>query len=108
MNIGFYQEGGPIDPQEETQDGMAPEDGGDDHGGEAPAGGHEAQGGQDPLMQLAQIAAQALQTKNCDAAMQVCQAFVQLLQHAQGGGAAQPEGEPVYRRGGTLVRRIRK
>ena len=58
---------------------------------------------QHPLVQLAQMAAQALQSQDCNMAMQVCQGFVQLIQSSQG----EPT-EPVYRKGGTLVRRIRK
>jgi hypothetical protein len=52
-----------------------------------------------------QVAAQALQNQDCEAAMAVCQAFVQMIQEQQ--GAATPE-EPVYRAGGKLVRRIKK
>lgn len=64
---------------------------------------------QDPLAQIAQMAMQALQNKDCNAAMQVCAAFVQMLQQSQQGqGTGQaPEGEPVYRKGGKLVRRIK-
>lgn len=70
---------------------------------EAPAGA------EDPMMQLIQAAAQALQGQDCNLAMQVCQALVQLVQSSQDGAAPAPEEtEPVYRRGGTLVRRIRK
>jgi hypothetical protein len=50
---------------------------------------------------------QALQNQDCQTALQVCQALVQLMQQAQGGQPAE-QGEPVYRRGGILVRRIRK
>lgn len=114
MKVGFkslrkFQDGGAMPPQEDpaAAGGMpaAPEAG-------APAG-PEAGGG-DPLMQIAQMAMQALQGQDCNAAMQVCEAFIQLVQQAQGGGAAGPEGgapeaqgEPVYRAGGRLVRRIR-
>jgi len=56
---------------------------------------------------MAQLAMQALQNQDCDAAMAVCQAFVEMIQAQQGGGGAAPE-EPVYRAGGRLVRRIRK
>ena len=91
-------------------------------GGAAPAPGPEnpemteqagapAGGGEDPLMQIAQAAMQALQSQDCNMAMQVCEAFVQMIQQAQGGGAEQaPEaqGEPVYRAGGRLIRRIKK
>lgn len=83
-------------------------------GGAMPAEGEQAapsaeQQSQDPLMQIAQAAAQALQSQDCNMAMQVCQAFVQLVQNSQGGAAPAPEeSEPVYRAGGRLVRRIRK
>ena len=72
---------------------------------EAPVeGGAPEEQGQDPLMMLAQMSAQALQSQDCQMAMQVCQAFLQIAQQA-GGAEAAPE-EPVYRRqGGTLVRR---
>jgi len=52
---------------------------------------------------------QALQSQDCQAAMAVCQAFVQLAQQ-QGGGAEQPEpqGEPVYKQGGKFARLIKK
>lgn len=101
--VGRFQEGGPM-PAEDPA--MA---GGGEPGmeGGAPA---PDQGGEDPLMQLAQAAMQALQTQDCNIAMQVCQGFVALLQQAQGGAPAEaaPEGEPVFRRGGVLVRRIKK
>lgn len=95
MDLQFrkFQEGGAMPPAEQ----QVPENGG------------QPQSGGDPIMQLAQLAAQALQSQDCNAAMQVCQAFVQMLQQAQGGGAAeQPQGEPVYRKGGVLVKRIVK
>lgn len=66
------------------------------------------QGGGDPVMELAQMAMQALQGQDCEAAMAVCEGFVQLVQEMAGGGeagapGAAPEGEPVYRNGGKLV-----
>ena len=91
-----FQEGGPM-PQEAPMQEQAPVEGG------APAGGSP----EDALMQMAQLAMQALQNQDCDAAMAVCQAFVEMIQAQQGGGGAAPE-EPVYRAGGKLVRRIRK
>lgn len=89
-------------------------------GGAAPApaaepmpaeqGASQGQGGGegDPLMQLAQMAAEALQSGDCNTALAVCEGFMQLVQEAsQGqGGEAAPQGEPVYKRGGTLVRRV--
>jgi hypothetical protein len=51
---------------------------------------------------------QALETEDCEAAMAVCEAYIQLIQQSQGGAPeeAAPEGEPVYRNGGVLSRRI--
>lgn len=69
----------------------------------APEGG---QGG--PLMQVAQLAAQALQSQDCNAAMQVCQIFLQMVQQMQGQPEPEPAGEPVFRKGGVLVRRNKK
>ena len=89
-----FQEGGAMPPQE------APAG--------APAEGGPEAGGQDPLQQLVQMSMQALQSQDCQAAMAVCQAFVQLAQQ-QGGGAEQPEpqGEPVYKKGGKFARLIK-
>lgn len=100
--IGKFQQGGSMPAEDPT---MA--------AGEAGMDGEVATqeaAGQDPLMQLAQAAMQALQTQDCNIAMQVCQGFVTLLQQAQGGAPAEaaPEGEPVFRKGGILVRRIKK
>lgn len=83
-------------------------------GGPMPAGSPAPQGGEDPSAMLLQAAQQAVQSQDCNIAMQVCQMLIQAL----GGGAATQEpapqeaapapaeGEPVYRRGGRLVRRI--
>lgn len=107
-NIRKFQVGGPVGP-EETPVGGAPVAGTSEVGGmpeEAPA---PEDGGQDPIMMLAQMSAQALQAQDCQMAMQVCQAFLQIVQEMQSGGApAEPQGEPVFRKGGVLVRRIKK
>lgn len=84
-------------------------------GGAMPAGAapQGPEGGQDPMAMLMQGAQQAIQTQDCQIAMQVCQMLLELA----GGGApaeaapaeaapAPAEGEPVYRRGGKLLRRI--
>ena len=73
----------------------------------APAG---PQGGQDPLQMLGEMAAQALQAQDCQAAMQVCEGFLALLQQAmsegpQGPVGQAPEGEPVFKKGGKMVGR---
>lgn len=72
-----------------------------------------AEGGQDPIAQLVQLAQQALSSQDCQAAMAVCDGLLQVLQGAQGGGAeggapAGPEqGAPVYRKGGKLAKRVK-
>ena len=84
-------------------------------GGPMPEQGGAPQGGEDPMMVLMQGAQQALQSQDCQIAMQVGQMLLELA----GGGAPQggapqeaapapAEGEPVYRRGGRLVRRINR
>lgn len=91
-----FQEGGQM-PVEEPA--MAAE--------QAPAEAAPADGAdQDPLMQLAQMAMQALHSQDCNLAMQVCQMFVKMLQQAQGAPQEQP-GEPVYRKGGRFAYRIK-
>ena len=90
-NIGKFQEGGAMPPQD-------------------PAA---AQGGQDPMAMILEGAMQAIQNQDCQIALQVCQALAEMA-----GASAQPapeaapaapaEGEPVYRTGGILVKRIKK
>lgn len=67
----------------------------------------EAGGEQDVMGQMLQMAVQAIQNQDCNAAMQVCQVLVELAQQSQAPAEEQP-GEPVYRRGGSLVRRIKQ
>lgn len=81
-----FQEGGPM-PTEPA----------------APA--EPAQAQEDPIVQLVTMAQQALQEQNCEAAMAVCEGLMQLVQGAQGGG--EPTGQPVYKAGGTIVKRIK-
>lgn len=97
--VSKFQEGG-MAPAPAEQQGAAP----------AAAPGAD-QGGQDPVMQLAQLAQQALTSQDCQAALAVCEGFMSLIQGAQGGGAqAQPapgEGAPVYKKGGKLLKRVK-
>ncbi len=88
--IKKFQEGGEMTPPE----------------GGAPAPEQAPVGGEDPMQQLLAACQQALQSQDCNLAMQVCQV---LMQMAGGGGEAPAEaqGEPVYRKGGILTRRIR-
>lgn len=90
--IKKLQEGGEMTPPTE-----APANGG------APA--PEDQGGGDPMEQLIQAAAQAVQTQDAQLALQVCQVLVE----SAGGGAQAPAeapGQPVFRKGGKLSRWI--
>ena len=61
---------------------------------------------QDPLVQLVQMAAQALQSQDCNMAMQVCQAFIEIAQQA--AAPQEAPGEPVFAKGGKLLRRMQK
>ena len=92
--ISKFQEGGPA-PSPETAPEAAPAEA-------VPEGG-------DPTAQILEAAMAALQNQDCNLAMQVRQALVQML----GGGApaepAAPEGQaPVYGKGGRLVKWIQK
>lgn len=99
-----FQQGGPVEaPAEGVETSMPQEEVPAEGGGEVPAEG----GGEDPMMQLAQIFSQGLQNQDCQALAQGAQMFLQLLQQSQGGGQPQePQGEPVFRRGGVLAYRI--
>lgn len=68
----------------------------------------EQGGEQDPIMMLAEMSAQALQNQDCQMMAQVCQAFLEIVQQMQGGAPEEQQGEPVFKKGGTLVRRIKK
>ena len=79
----------------------------------APAAGAPVgpEGGQDPIMQIADIFAQGLQSGDCNMLAQGAQMFIQLVSQTMGQGAPQgpvdqvPEGEPVFKQGGKIVKR---
>lgn len=107
--ITKFQDGGAAPQPDPSQGGGAPAGG---PPGAPPAGGDPSQGGgqQDPVAQLVQMAQQAIQTKDCQAALAVCDGLLQVLSQAQGGGGDQggdpsQQGAPVYRKGGVMVRR---
>lgn len=64
---------------------------------------------QNPLLQIAQVFAEGLQTQNCEMLAQGAQAFLQLLQQELGRGqapiGAEQQGEPIFKKGGKIVRR---
>lgn len=97
-----FQMGGQVQPNAPAEEPM--QEGGTPAQGQTPEQGGE----QDPMMVLAQMSAQAIQSQDCQMAMQVCQAFLEIVQQMQGSAPEEPQGEPVFRKGGVLVRRIKK
>ena len=97
-----FQQGGPVGaPAEGTEAPVSQ--------GEAPEEPAPEEGGQeDPMMQLTQLFAQGLQNQDCQMLAQGAQMFLQLVEQAQGGGDEEPQGEPVFRKGGRLAYRIEK
>ena len=93
--------GGAVAPETEQAPGVQP-------GGApaAPQGGAEG-GEQDPIVQLVQMATQALQSQDPQMAMAVCDGLVQLV---QGGGQRAPaQEEPVMmRKGGKMMKKCAK
>lgn len=91
MKIKKFQEGGQVASPE-----AMPIEGG------APAGPAAApQGGEDPIMAIAQLFAQGLQNQDCQALAQGAQMFLELMQQASAGA----EGQPVFAKGGKMVAR---
>lgn len=93
-----FQMGGEMMPPEGApMEGDAPMEPGMEQG--APAGG------EDPVMQLVQLAMQALEAQDPQMAMSVCEGLVSLVQGA--GGAPAPEGAPeepvMMKKGGKVV-----
>lgn len=77
-------------------------------GGNVPAA-PAAEPAQDPIQMLVEMSAQAIQSQDCQMAMQVCQGLIAVVQQAMGGGPAPvgqtPEGEPIFKKGGRLIKR---
>jgi hypothetical protein len=95
MKLRKLQMGGPVE---------APEAGAPVEGAQV-EGGMPAEGGQDPLMQIAEMFMQGLQAQDCSMLAQGAQMFLELLQQAQGAQA-----QPVFGKGGkiTSYRMVRK
>ena len=62
---------------------------------------------QDPIVMLVEMSMQALQGGDCELAMQVCEALVGMVQQQMGPGPVDqaPQGEPVFKKGGKIMRR---
>lgn len=115
MKLRKFQMGGAMPPMEDPA--MAGAEAGAVAGAEAgameqgtpPAG---AEGG-DPIMQLVEMAMQALQAQDPQMAMAVCEGLVSMVQGAGGGeGAPAPGGAPqepiMARKGNKLVMKNKK
>lgn len=94
MKLRKFQQGGPMPAEAPVEPGMDP----------AMAGGAAPAPEQDPIMMMAEGAMIALQNQDCQTAMQVCEMLLQLVQGAQ---QQAPAGEPIFRKGGKLARRMR-
>ena len=92
----FMQQGGAV-PQDPAAGG-APAEGAPMEGGAPEAG--------NPMEQILQVAAQAMQTGNCEAALAVCQTLMSAAQGGMGPGEA-PQEEPTFARNGSKLRRVR-
>lgn len=93
----FMQQGGAAPVPQDPAAGGAPAEGAPMEGG-APAG--------NPMERILQVAAQAVQTGNCEAALAVCQAIMEAAQGGMGPGEA-PQEEPTFARNGSKLRRVR-
>lgn len=64
---------------------------------------------QDPIIEIANLMAQGLQSGDCNMLAQACEAFLSLLQQAQAPTREpireQYDSEPVFKKGGKLVKR---
>jgi hypothetical protein len=91
----FMQQGGAAPVPQDPAAGGAPAEGAPEG---APAG--------NPMEQILQVAAQAVQTGNCEAALAVCQTLMSAAQGGMGPGEA-PQEEPTFARNGSKLRRVR-
>ena len=94
--IKKFQEGGEMTPPADAAPAeTAPTEA-------APEGG-------DPTAQILEAAMAALQNQDCNLAMQVLQAIVQMLGGGAPEGPAVPQGQqPVFGKGGRLIKFISK
>lgn len=99
QEVQKFQEGGTMPTEDPAMaGGPAPE------GAPAPE-----QGGGDPMTQLVELGNQALQTQDCNLAMQFVQIVLQQLGAGTPSPEQAPEGQaPVFKRGGRLSRMVPK
>lgn len=64
--------------------------------------------GNDPMGDILNACNQALQTQDCNIAMQVCEILLQMAGGQQGAPQAPENAQPVYKKGGKLSRWIKK
>ena len=95
--ISKFQQGGAAPVPQDPAAGGAPAEGAPMEGG--------AQAG-NPMEQILQVAARAVQTGNCEAALAVCQTLMSAAQGGMGPGEA-PQEEPTFARNGSKLRRVR-
>ena len=77
-------------------------------GGQAPMPEAAPAPEQDPIMMIADMFAQGLQNQDCGMLAQGAEMFLQMISQAQGGPAPVgevPAGEPVFKKGGKMVKR---
>lgn len=77
-------------------------------GAPAPAATEAAPAGNDPLMEIAQLFATGLQNGDCNLLAQGAEAFLMLLQQASAPAPVDqaPAGQPVFKKGGKLIKRV--
>lgn len=95
----LMQQGGAAPVPQDPAAGGAPAEG-------APEGAPEGAQAGNPMEQILQVAVQAVQTGNCEAALAVCQTLMSAAQGGMGPGEA-PQEEPTFARNGSKLRRVR-
>lgn len=96
-SVKKFQQGGPVAPEEEMPAEEMPAEG-------AP----EAAPQDNPLIILAEAAMQGLQSQDCQIMAQVCQGLLEIVQQMQEPAPQEATGEPVFKKGGVLLRRVKK
>lgn len=97
--VGKFQEGGQMPAGDPSMQGGAPME-----QEAAMAGGDE----QAMMQQLAQMAQQIIQQIGPDGAAMLAQIIMEMLQGGQAPVGEQPEGEPVFKKGGKICGRMKK